>query len=254
MSERSIPDVRVRRPPVKTAFDPLIQPIVGTTHAFSAVPGDLLAPLWLRQVLSSQIDRKISIPDESAIRYPGREGAPVQAAVLVPMVMRPEGVTVLLTQRAAHLNDHAGQISFPGGRIEATDASPIAAALRETEEETGLKHEYIEVLGALPRYLTSSGFAIHPITALVKPGFELNPDTFEVAEVFEVPLSFLTNPDHYRLHRATLSDGTARQYYSAHWNQYFIWGATAAMLLGLCQVLSESAQFSRSICASPSII
>lgn len=254
MSERSIPDVRVRRPPVKTAFDPLIQPIVGTIHAFSAVPGDLLAPVWLRQVLSSQIDRKISIPDESARRYPGREGTPVQAAVLVPMVMRPEGVTVLLTQRAAHLNDHAGQISFPGGRIEATDASPIAAAIRETEEETGLKHEYIEVLGALPRYLTSSGFAIHPITALVKPGFDLNPDAFEVAEVFEVPLSFLTNPDHYRLHRAILSDGTARQYYSAHWNQYFIWGATAAMLLGMCQMLSESAQFSRSTCASPSII
>ena len=245
MSESPIPEVRVRRPPMKTAFDPLIQPIVGTTHAFSAVPGDLLTPAWLRQVLSTRIERKLSIPDESAKRYPGREGTPVEAAVLVPMVMRPEGVTVLLTQRTAHLNDHAGQISFPGGRIESTDASPIAAAIRETEEETGLRHEHIEVLGALPRYLTSSGFAINPITALVKPGFELNPDTFEVAEVFEVPLSFLTNPEHYRLHRATLADGTTRQYYSAPWNQYFIWGATAAMLLGMCQVLSESAQLAR---------
>lgn len=245
MSESPVPEVRVRRPPLKTAFDPLIQPIIGTTHAFSAVPSALLTPDWLRQVLSSGIDRKLSIPDESARRYPGREGTPVEAAVLVPMVMRPEGVTVLLTQRTAHLNDHAGQISFPGGRIEATDASPIAAAIRETEEETGLSHEHIEVLGALPRYLTASGFAINPITALVKPGFELNPDTFEVAEVFEVPLSFLTNPEHYRLHRATLTDGTTRQYYSAPWNQYFIWGATAAMLLGMCQVLSESAQLAR---------
>lgn len=242
MSASSTPESRARRSPIKTAFDPLVQPVVSTTHAFSAVPESLLHPEWLRRTLTSDIQRRLDIPDESARRYPGREGTPVEAAVLVPLVMRPDGVTVLLTQRTAHLNDHAGQISFPGGKIETTDASPAAAAIRETEEETGLLHQHIEVLGSLPRYLTATGFAINPITALVKPGFELSPDAFEVAEVFEVPLSFLTKPEHFRLHRATLSDGTTRQYYSAPWNQYFIWGATAAMLLGMCQILSESVQ------------
>lgn len=242
MPESSPPETRTRRPPVKTAFDPLVQPIVSTTHAFSAVAQERLQPEWLRQVLSNHIQRTVDLPDESVRRYPGREGTPVEAAVLIPLVMRPEGVTVLLTQRTAHLNDHAGQISFPGGRIESTDANPVAAAIRETEEETGLMHQHIEVLGALPRYLTATGFAINPITALVKPDFDLNPDAFEVAEIFEVPLGFLMNPENFRLHRATLTDGTTRQFYSAPWNQYFIWGATAAMLLGLCQILSESAQ------------
>ncbi len=225
---------------MRTAFDPQSQPWVASTSTFSAVAPDRLTPDALRRVLSTQHERTLDIPDESARRYPGREGTPVEAAVLVPLVMRPTGVTVLLTQRTAHLNDHAGQIAFPGGRIETLDASPIAAALRETEEETGLSRDFVEVLGGLPRYLTSSGFAITPITALVRPGFDLLPDTFEVAEIFEVPLSFLTNPAHYRLHRATLVDGTTRQYYSAPWDQYFIWGATAAMLRGLCQILSEA--------------
>ncbi len=241
MSESSPNVPRVRRPPFKTAFDPHTQPWVSPTHAFSSVPPQHLTPQAIRAVLSSKIQRRLDIPDESAKRYPGREGTPIEAAVLVPLVMRPEGLTILLTQRTAHLNDHAGQISFPGGRIESSDQNAVAAALRETEEETGLLREFVEVLGELPRYLTSSGFAITPITALVDPGFSLSPDTFEVAEVFEVPLAFLTDPQHFRLHHATLTDGTTRQYYSAPWNQYFIWGATAAMLLGLCQILSEAA-------------
>ncbi len=231
---------RVRRPPMRPAFDPQTQPWVPCTSTFGAVPADRLTPDSLRRVLAAQIQRPLDIPDESARRYPGREGTPVEAAVLVPLVMRPEGVTVLLTQRTAHLNDHAGQISFPGGRIENTDADAVDAALRETEEETGLSRTFIDVLGSLPRYLTSSGFAINPVTALVRPGFSLSPDTFEVAEIFEVPLSFLTNPANYRLHRATLSDGTHRQYYSAPWGHFFIWGATAAMLRGMCQILSEA--------------
>ena len=231
---------RIRRSPMRPAFDPQTQPWVPCTSTFGAVPADRLTPDSLRRVLAAQIQRPLDIPDESVRRYPGREGTPVEAAVLVPLVMRPEGVTVLLTQRTAHLNDHAGQIRFPGGRIEHTDANVVDAALRETEEETGLSRTFIEVLGSLPRYLTSSGFAINPVTALVSPGFSLSPDTFEVAEIFEVPLSFLTNPANYRLHRATLSDGTHRQYYSAPWGHFFIWGATAAMLRGMCQILSEA--------------
>jgi len=241
MSDQSQATTRVRRPPHRPAFDPHVQPWVVSTQAFTAVPSQYLTVDAVKSVLSANIQRPLDIPDESDRRHPGREGTPVEAAVLVPLVMRPEGLTVLLTQRTAHLNDHAGQISFPGGKIETTDEDAIAAALRETEEETGLSREYVQVLGGLPRYLTATGFAISPITALVEPGFTLSPDTFEVAEVFEVPLSFLTNPANFRLHRAELADGTTRQYYSAPWNQYFIWGATAAMLLGMCQILSEAA-------------
>ena len=212
-----------------------------SSHRFAAVPHAHLTIEAVKSVLSANIQRVLDIPDESARRYPGREGAPVEAAVLVPLVMRPEGLTVLLTKRTAHLADHAGQISFPGGKIEKSDENAIAAALRETEEETGLSRSYVQVLGGLPRYLTATGFAINPITALVEPGFTLNPDASEVADVFEVPLTFLTNPTNFRHHRAELDDGTQRQYYSAPWNDYFIWGATAAMLLGMCQILSEAA-------------
>ena len=242
MSDHPQSTTRVRRPPHRPAFDPHTQPWVASTLAFEAVPTEHLSIEAVRSVLSSNIQRPLDIPDESARRHPGREGTPVEAAVLVPLVMRPEGLTVLLTQRTAHLNDHAGQISFPGGKIETTDEDAVAAALRETEEETGLSRQFVQVLGGLPRYLTATGFAISPITALVEPGFTLSPDSFEVAEVFEVPLSFLTNPANFRLHRAELADGTTRQYYSAPWNQYFIWGATAAMLLGMCQILSEAAR------------
>ena len=241
MSDQPQPNTRVRRPPHRPAFDPHVQPWVASTQAFTAVAPQHLTVDAVKSVLSANIQRVLDIPDESDRRHPGREGTPVEAAVLVPLVMRPEGLTVLLTQRTAHLNDHAGQISFPGGKIETTDEDAIAAALRETEEETGLSREFVQVLGGLPRYLTATGFAISPITALVEPGFTLSPDSFEVAEVFEVPLSFLTNPANFRLHRAVLADGTTRQYYSAPWNQYFIWGATAAMLLGMCQILSEAA-------------
>lgn len=240
MTDQLQESTRVRRPPHKPAFDPYVQPWVTSNQAFAAVPPEYLTRESLKTALSANIQRVLDIPDESAKRFPGREGTPVEAAVLVPIVLRPEGLTVLLTQRTAHLNDHAGQISFPGGKIETTDADAVAAALRETEEETGLKREFVEVLGGLPRYVTSTGFAISPITALVEPGFTLSPDRFEVAEIFEVPLEFLTNPINFRLHRATLPDGSTRQYYSAPWNQYFIWGATAAMLLGMCQILSEA--------------
>lgn len=241
MSSDSPEALRPRRPPVRPSFDPMTQPWSPSVLPFGPVPQDCLTPHALRTVLTGNIQRPLDIPNESLIRMPGREGTPVEAAVLVPIVLRPDGLTVLLTQRTAHLNDHAGQISFPGGRVESTDADVQETALRETEEETGLSRAFIECLGGLPRYVTGTGFAVSPITALVQTGFELSPDTFEVAEVFEVPLSFLTDPVNYRLHRAELADGRVRQYYSVPWKQYFIWGATAAMLLGMCQILSEAA-------------
>lgn len=161
------------------------------------------------------------------------------AAVLIPLVMREAGVSVMLTQRTAHLYDHAGQVSFPGGRIETFDASPVAAALREAEEETGLPIDHVEVLGSMQNYLTATGFSITPVLSLVRPGFTLAPDSFEVAEVFEVPLSFLMNPANHRLYRAPLPDGRERQYYAMPWQGHFIWGATAGMLRNLYHLVRQ---------------
>jgi len=174
------------------------------------------------------------------VRYPGREGTPIDAAVLIPLVIRDDGLWVMLTQRAEHLHDHAGQISFPGGRVESRDASAEAGALRETQEETGLMPEFVEILGRLPVYLTVSGFAITPVVGLVRPGFTLTPNSVEVAEVFEVPFSFLMDPAHHRLHCARLPDGSERHFYSMPWQDRFIWGATAAMLRGLYHVLRRA--------------
>lgn len=229
-----------RRGPALASFDAKTQPWVRPSIPFSSVPSNGLTPGGLRNALSACIERVLHIPDESQRRLPGREGPPLDAAVLVPLVMREQGVTILLTQRTAHLKDHAGQISFPGGRVEAADVDVIATALRETEEETGLSRTHIEVLGTLPRYLTSSAFSVTPVTALVTPDFSLSPQVDEVAEVFEVPLSFITDPSNYRLHTVALPDGGTRSYYSVPWQDYFIWGATAAMLLGLTQILSEA--------------
>ena len=201
----------------------------------------LLTPASLRRILGAPPEWAPEPSFEESLRYPGPEGTPVQAAVLIPMVMHPSGVSVMLTQRAAHLRDHAGQISFPGGRIESWDASPVAAALRETQEETGLGPDLIEVLATLPAYITTTGYSVTPVAALVNPGFTLNPDAFEVAEVFEVPLAFLTDPSNHRLHCATLADGKQRHFYSMPWNGRFIWGATAAMLRNFYHLLRRAA-------------
>ncbi|OZI19592.1 CoA pyrophosphatase [Bordetella genomosp. 9] len=230
---------RPRRPIVRPAFDAAVQPWVAANEGLKAVPPQALAVDELRRVLQHPRGLPAQLPLNGDVRYAGREGAPVLAAVLIPLVMREQGVTVMLTQRTAHLHDHAGQISFPGGRIEETDASPIAAALREAQEETGLAPEWVDVLGTMPPYLTATGFSITPAVALVRPGFEVVPDPFEVAEIFEVPLSFITDPANHRLHSAELPDGRVRRYYSMPWGKYFIWGATAAMLRNLYHVLCD---------------
>ncbi|AOB33811.1 NUDIX hydrolase [Bordetella sp. H567] len=233
------PSSRPRRPIIRPAFDAAVQPWVAANEGLRAVPPEALAVDELRRVLQHPAGLPVQLPLNGDLRYPGREGPPVLAAVLIPLVMREEGVTVMLTQRTAHLHDHAGQISFPGGRIEDTDPNPIAAALRETQEETGLGAEWVEVLGTMPAYLTATGFSITPAVALVRPGFQLVPDAFEVAEIFEVPLSFITDPANHRLHRVELPDGRVRRYYSMPWGKYFIWGATAAMLRNLYHMLCD---------------
>ncbi|VFN00890.1 MAG: 8-oxo-dGTP pyrophosphatase MutT, NUDIX family [Candidatus Kentron sp. G] len=154
------------------------------------------------------------------------------AAVLVPIVERPDGLTVLLTKRTDHLHDHAGQISFPGGRAEETDTGPVATALRETEEELDLKSSFIDVIGFLDAYETATGFFVTPAVGLIRPGFQLNPDRFEVAEVFEMPLSFLLDPRNHRVESRTIR-GIRYGFYVLAYGEYVIWGATAGMLINL---------------------
>ena len=150
------------------------------------------------------------------------------AAVLIAVVAHAEP-TVILTQRAAHLNDHAGQISFPGGKIDATDASPLDAALREAEEEIGLDRKFVEPIGYLDLYGTGFGFRILPTVARVKPGFDLRINENEVDNAFEVPLSFLMNPDNHQIHSKEFR-GVARSYYAMPFAERYIWGATAGIL------------------------
>ncbi|MBN8479476.1 MAG: CoA pyrophosphatase, partial [Burkholderiales bacterium] len=173
-------------------------------------------------------------------RLPGREGPPTPAAVLVPLVDRAEGITVLLTQRSAALPDHPGQISFPGGRIETADADAASAALRETHEEIGLPRGQVTLLGELPHYETVTGFRVTPVVGWVDPPFELVPDPVEVADVFEVPLAFLMDPAHQQRHERML--GTVRRdYWAIPWRERYIWGATAAMLMILDRTLRAPA-------------
>jgi 8-oxo-dGTP pyrophosphatase MutT (NUDIX family) len=150
------------------------------------------------------------------------------AAVLIAVVDHPEP-TVLLTQRSAHLHDHAGQISFPGGKIDATDRSPLDAALREAWEEVGLERAFIDPIGYLDVYATSFGFRILPTLARVKPGFELRINPAEVDEAFEVPLAFLMNPENHQLQSKEFR-GMARSFYAMPFAERYIWGATAGIL------------------------
>ncbi|AYH45036.1 CoA pyrophosphatase [Azoarcus sp. DN11] len=158
------------------------------------------------------------------------------AAVLVPVVAREQALTVLLTRRTDHLHHHPGQISFPGGGVEATDVSPVMTALRETEEEIGLDPDHVELLGELPEYRTGTGFRITPVVGLVHPPFDLTLDSFEVAEAFEVPLSHFLDPARHEKHRMEYQ-GRMREYYAMPYGDYFIWGATAGILVSLYRFL-----------------
>ncbi len=160
-----------------------------------------------------------------------------RAAVLVPLLDRPEELWVLLTQRTAHLADHAGQIAFPGGRIEPSDADAVAAALREAEEEVGLPPAHVEVIGRLDTYITGTGFEITPIVGLVRPGFTLRLDPHEVAEAFEVPLAFVLDRTNHERHMREVR-GEPRPFYLLPYQGRRIWGATAAMLVNLAEVLT----------------
>ena len=218
------------------AFDPRLVPIVNADDIAHPAHPERLTANGLRQLFANPPDWTPELVRE--IKFANR--APAHAAVMLPLVMRDE-LTLLLTQRTAHLSTHSGQIALPGGKIDASDADATAAALRETFEEIGLPPERIEVLGTLPVYVTGTSFIVTPVVGLVEPGFELIPNPDEVDDVFEVPLSFLMNPLHHRRHAFDF-EGVVREWYSMPYQdgdqERFIWGATAGMLRNFYRMLS----------------
>jgi 8-oxo-dGTP pyrophosphatase MutT (NUDIX family) len=195
----------------------------------------LAAESWLRRRFAAGC---AMTPIASGDGHLWREAEELRpAAVLVPVVRREAGLTILFTQRTDHLYDHAGQISFPGGRAEAHDESPAATALRETFEEIGLPHSRVEVLGTLTEYTTVTGYRVTPVVGLVSPPLSFSLDAFEVAEAFEVPLAFFLDPGNHQ--RNTLQyQGRTRHYYAMPYEQRYIWGATAGMLMNLYAFLT----------------
>jgi len=177
-------------------------------------------------------------PEVKAARIPEVKQRP--AAVLCALVERRPGLNVVLTRRTGHLARHAGQIAFPGGRVDVEDADHLAAALREAEEEIGLRPEQVRIIGTLDHYLTSTGFRVTPFVGAIDPAWHPVPDPNEVEEVFEVPLDFLMDPANRHRH-AHDRDGVTRYYYAMPWGRYYIWGATAGMLKGLSDRLAALA-------------
>jgi 8-oxo-dGTP pyrophosphatase MutT (NUDIX family) len=194
----------LREPPAD-AFDPALMPARGDHQ---------LAPH--------------SAPERDSLHRP--------AAVLVPVVARADEATVLLTRRAAGLRDHSGQIAFPGGKIDAADASPLATALREAHEEIGLDRRFVSPLGYLDAYETSTGFRVLPVIAVIDPGYELFLNASEVDAAFEVPLAFLMSAGNHQRH-AREWQGSLRHYYAMPYANHYIWGATAGIIRNLYERL-----------------
>jgi len=217
----------------KLLIDPQRLP-VDAIAGEAALPPERLDAAWLRRRLTAPQPWEPELPEDLLFRL----GKLRRAAVLVPLVQRPEGLTVLLTQRTAHLSHHPGQVSFPGGRAEADDSSAIETALRESEEEIGLLRRYVEIVGVLPDHATASSYLVTPVVALVTPPFALRADPGEVAEIFEVPLAFLMDGMNHQRMSFDLPDGGGRRsFYAMPYGRFFIWGATAGMLRNLFHLL-----------------
>jgi 8-oxo-dGTP pyrophosphatase MutT (NUDIX family) len=181
------------------------------------------------------------LPVDSDFSLSGVEPRPTvfsPAAVLVPLVTRDSGVTVLLTQRTADMPSHAGQIAFPGGRRQPEDADAAATALREAYEEIGLERRFVEIIGAVDQYVTGTAFEITPVVGLVTPGFTTRADPREVAEIFEVPLDHFLDEKNHKVDSRKTPQGTTRPYYAMPYGERYIWGATAGMLKNLQYILT----------------
>lgn len=225
-------------------FDPRSIPVLGIDDHLAEVPRNALTAPALRDRFANP---PLWSPEHSVEKRFG-DRLPAPAAVLVPLVMRDE-LMLLLTLRTTNLSTHSGQVAFPGGRSDPTDRDAVHTALREADEEIGLPGEHVEVLGTLPIYVTGTAYIITPVVALVKPGFPVQPNPAEVADVFEVPLAYLMNPANHRRHEMEF-DGDTRQWLSmpyidraalhgtAQDVERYIWGATAGMLRNLYRFLS----------------
>jgi len=232
---------------LQPVFDPETVPhdpaFVALDARGGAVDPTELRPTALRQRFALPPPWQPELRADMRLFYPDRPAR--VASVLIPLMVRGADVCVLLTQRTAHLHDHGGQISFPGGRVEERDVDAIETALREAHEEIGLPPECVDVIGALPEYLTATGYKVTPVIGLIEQPFSAVLDPFEVSEVFEVPLAFLMDPGNHE-RRVVQLGATARTFYAMHYStlasessgrRYFIWGATAAMLRNLYQFL-----------------
>lgn len=232
-------------PPARIV-NPRQAPVIGTDAHLPPLPADALSAGALLRRFAAGAAWQPEFTGDGRI-FAGR--APAAAAVLVPLVQRDDGLRVLLTRRSEHLRDHAGQVSFPGGRAEPEDGDAAVTALREAQEEVGLAQQRVQVIGRMPTYTTVTGYVVTPVVGLVHAPFDLGElvlDSFEVAEAFEVPLAFLMNPANHRRHAVNF-DGIQRQFLSMPWHgtaadgtqrEYLIWGATAAMLRNLYRFLS----------------
>jgi 8-oxo-dGTP pyrophosphatase MutT (NUDIX family) len=202
----------------------------------------------LRQLIINRLQDSVPITDLAHARIGGitpetahlsefrHIESPRRAAVLIPIVERPEGLNVLLTERAAHLRNHGGQISFPGGRLDSESETPLDAALRETEEEIGLERGYITIAGYLESHIIFTGFHVVPVVGFVQPGFALQPNPKEVAAVFEVPLAHILDPTNHGTRVRTVEGGEIHVY-NIPCGERVIWGATAGMLMSLYRLL-----------------
>ena len=231
---------------VPRIVDPREAPVIGTDAHLPPVSADALSVAALRERFARGAGWQPEFHGDGRVFT---DRSPAEAAVLVALVEREDGLRVLLTRRSEHLRAHAGQISFPGGRVEPEDGDAAVTALRETQEEVGLPQARVQVIGRMPTYTTVTSYVVTPVVGLVQAPFELSElvlDTFEVAEAFEVPLVFLMDPANHRRHVVDF-DGLQRHFLSMPWHgtaadgsqrEYFIWGATAAMLRNLYRFLS----------------
>lgn len=211
---------------------------------------DPLRPIPAERLTLDAIARRFAAPPQWEPEFAGDrirlvDRAPIDASVLIGLVDGPQGLEVLLTERAEHLHDHAGQVAFPGGRRDPEDRDVFATALREADEEVGIAPHLVDVIGTLPVYLTATAYLVTPVVGVVRQGYTLRIDPSEVAEAFTVPLAFLMDPSRHRRHRVELPAGV-RHFYSMPYTvdregeprEFFIWGATAAMLRNLYRFLA----------------
>ena len=229
--------------PSPSRFDPTIVPIERCCDADPRITADALVAHALRNRFLQTREWTPEITDENryalaadVINARSANGLTTNAAVLIPVLQKSDGLSILLTQRTDHLHDHAGQISFPGGRMDAGDTDLYATALRESQEEIGLESGRVEIIGTLPEYLTVSGYRVTPVVALVDPQPHYPVDAFEVADVFDVPLPFLMDPANHQV-RVYMNGEERRRFYAMPYQDRFIWGATAGMLRNLYHFL-----------------